>query len=383
MRFHVAKGRPRCRGTAALLWAGLALAGLYGAMPANGAKAEAPVYVLFTIDVETRIATAGNVEQDVWGILPGEPERHGIERMMDCFDKYGAKAVFFVNVYEEPLHPKDAVREVCRRIQSRGHEVGLHTHPAPLFGISYMQYADLQTQVKILKAGVARIEDWTGERVYSHRAGGNMANLDTIRACAQAGIPVDSSYNAAWPASALSTSGLTLNAPIVSETVLCLPDTCYAQVSLGNWQSLRHLDIESSSPEETRTVVRELREHNVRAAVIMLHSFSFVRFGKPNLRVERALEDLVAGFAADPGVRIVTARQLYEIWRSDPGALAGADYLPTTGWWMMYCRAWQRLDEGWKNVAVAFGPPVLLAVLGTCSGVMLNRRRRRRARAAL
>ena len=108
-------------------------------------------------------------------------------------------------------------------------------------------------------------------------------------------------------------------------------------------------------------------------------SFSFSRFGKPNRRVERALDELLAGLVADPKVRVVSARQLYDIWRADPQALAGGDYLPTTGWWMTYCRAWQRLDEGWQNAAVAFGPIVLCSISALAAGMTWRLRRRRRA----
>ena len=353
----------------------LALVLLLAAQGAVAASAQ-PIYVLVTIDVESR--RQGGLEQNIWGELPGEAEKHGITRMMDILDRHGAKGTFFVNVYEAPWHREGAMEEVCREIHERGHDVELHTHPAPMFGVGYMQYADLPTQTEILRRGARLLKEWTGVEPVAHRAGGHMANLDTLEACREAGIPLDFSYNIAWPASSLSSAGLTQNAPFVREGVLCVPETAYEQVGVGPWQSLRILDIEASSPEEIRQVIADLRQYGVRAVTILMHSFSFVRFGKPNLRVERVLDELLAGFVADPNVRVVTARQLYDIWRADPQALAGSDFVPTTGWWMTYCRAWQRLDEGWKNVAVAAAPPATLALVG-CIGGLVWRRRRRRA----
>lgn len=66
---------------------------------------------------------------------------------------------------------------------------------------------------------------------------------------------------------------------------------------------MRFLDIEASSPDEIRKVVSDLRANDVRTAVIMIHSFSLSRFGRPNKRVEAVLENLAATFAADPSVR--------------------------------------------------------------------------------
>jgi len=43
---------------------------------------------------------------------------------------------------------------------------------------------------------------------------------------------------------------------------------------------------------------------------------------------------------------------------------------------MTYCRAWQRLDEGWMTVVVAVGPLAFVALLGGVS-VMACRRRKK------
>ena len=332
-------------------------------------------YVLFTVDVESRCL--GSPDLDIWGILPGESGRHGIERMMNVLDQHGVKGTFFVNVYEAQRHGEAAVAEVCRVIHSRGHDLELHTHPEPMFGVYTMRDANLGTQVEILQKGVDLLKRWTGTVPVAHRAGGFSANYDTVTACGRVGIPLELSHNVACRGGGTLEPNLTTNKPIVCDGVLCVPVTSYAQAAVGNWRSMKFLDVEASSPDEIRHVVSELNRHDVRTAVIMMHSFSFSRFGRPNLRVERALDQLVAGFVADPGIRVVTARQLYEVWRSNPDELKGSDYLPTTGWWMTYCRAWQRLDEGWKNGAVAFAPLVALATMGLVVGIGWRRRRRR------
>lgn len=338
-----------------------------------------PIHVMFTVDVES--TSKGNPDKDIWGRMPNEPEEYGIGRMMDIFDKHNVKATFFINVYEASTHGSDALAEVCRAIHERGHDLELHTHPKPMFGVWGMSQADLATQVNIIKHGAGLIKQWTGIQVVAHRAGAYAANLDTIQACRQQGIHLEFSYNMAWPGCGIRKAGLTENAPFVYDGVLCVPVTCYVQASAGFWRSMRFLDIEASTTQEIRKVVSELQQHDVRTAVIMMHSFSFSRFGEPNERVERTLDDLVAGFVADPDVCVLTARQLYETWRADPDVLVGRDYLPTTGWWLTYCRSWQRLAEGWKNIAVAFMPIIIFILLICASGMWWHRNHRRKTKA--
>ena len=162
--------------------------------------ADRPIYVLFTVDVES--TGGGSVQRDIWGRLADEPDDHGIDKMMDIFDRHGVGGTFFVNVYEAPTSGADAMAEVCRHIRDRGHDLELHTHPKPMFGVAYMQQTDLAKQRAILQRGAELIKQWTGVDVIAHRAGGYMANRDTIKACGLAGIPMEFSYNAAWPASA-------------------------------------------------------------------------------------------------------------------------------------------------------------------------------------
>jgi peptidoglycan/xylan/chitin deacetylase (PgdA/CDA1 family) len=370
MSLHTTSHRPTARhGLIAVALAAVLL--VFGVTVVRG-----DILVLFTIDVES--TSRGNPERDIWGRLPGVDGEHGITRMMDLFDRHGVGATFFVNVYEAADHGEDALAEVCRTIHTRGHDLQLHTHPGPMFDGRYaMQGASLDRQREILRRGADLIRGWTGVGVVAHRAGGYLADGVTIEACKAEAIAMDFSLNIGWPDSVLGRSGLTRNAPVVTGGVLCVPVTCFYQVKVGPWQSLRFLDIEADTPQEIRHVIEQLDADGVRTAVIMLHSFSFTRGGRVNDRVARDLDSLLADLVADPSVRIVTAPELLDLWRADPGRLVGSDTVPTTGLWLTYQRSWQRLNEGWKNVVVALGPPAGLVVL---LGVALLWRRRRRAR---
>lgn len=337
---------------------------------------ERPLFLMLTVDVES--PPNGDPEQDILGRIPGVSEDHGVSRIMDILDGHNVKGTFFVDVYE--VGREKVLAEVCRTIQARGHDLELHTHPRPVSGAARMSQLGFDAQLRVLRVGQETIKGWTGTQAIAHRAGDYAANLETLTACREADLPLDFSLNAAWPDCDLRRVDLSENAPVVHDGVLCVPVTCYIQARVGSWHSLRFLDIEASSIAEIREVTSELRSHNVRVAVIMMHSFSLVRFGRPNERVEQALRDLVRSFAADPNIKITTAREIYEIWKTDRAVLVGEDYVPTTGLWMTYCRSWQQLGEGWKNIVLALGPFVCLAVLATL-GVTWRRWRRRGSQA--
>ncbi len=338
-------------------WVGIAV--LFMAAVSFGAGQ--PLYVMVTVDVET--TSKAGYEQSIWGRLPGRSDEHGIGRMMDVLDKHGVKGTFFANVYEAKGEANLFMRDVCREIHRRGHDVELHTHPSPVFGIWEMRQADLPTQTRIMEYGAGLIHEWIGETPVAHRAGAYGANKDTLLASSRAGIPLDFSFNMGWPGCELARSGITHNAPVVSGGVLVVPVTCYVQASAGQWRSLRFLDIEASSQAEFHKVIGELRDQGARVAVVMAHSFSLSRRGVVNTYAEENLERLVSGLVNDPGVKVVTARQLYTIWRADPKSLVGADRVPYTGWWMTYYRAWDQLGQGWVNTTVALGPPSVMGLL--------------------
>lgn len=329
---------------------------------ALSASADAEIFVLFAVDVET--THRASIEMDVWGRLPGVEGEHGIGRMMDIFDRHGARCTFLVNVYAAARHGEDAWAEVCRAIHDRGHDVELHTHPRAMFDLYEIKQGDLATQARILSRGCDLIESWTGVRPVAHRAGAFGANATTLAACVRAGLAADFSYNPIVADCELTGVVPVTDAPSVVGGLLCVPVTTYVQAELGSWHSLRFLDIESSSTEEIHAVIRDLRARGVRTAVVMMHSFSFTRGDKVNTRVETALDDVLADLSGDSETRIVTARELVGLWQRDPKRLVGADFVPTTGWWMTWHRAWQRLGEGPMNVLVAFGPLLILSVVG-------------------
>ena len=312
-----------------------------------------PVYVLFTCDVES--LRDGDPERDIWGKIGDE--YHGITRMMDIFEQYGRKLTFFVNVYEVGDYGEEEMREICRAIVDRGHDIQLHTHPSSLFPeYPTMQSADYEKQKEILLLGKQLLSDLSGSQIIAHRAGGFWADYNTLSALRDTGFRLDSSMNHAWPSCGLNTPVLTINRARVAHGILEIPVTVYAELHFDKLRRLRHLDVESSSFAEFEKVFDAAVEYNIPTVVVMLHSFSFTRFGRINHKVEEKLAALLAHTNRDERLQATTFSDLYELYSTNPQVLEGNDFIPTTGLFLTYLRAWQRLDEGYKNVVFALSP---------------------------
>jgi hypothetical protein len=245
-----------------------------------------------------------------------------------------------------------------------------------MFQSANMQQASLQKQVEILKKGIELIRQWTGKTVVAHRSGGFYSNMDTIKACKLVGLRIDHSFSPISGNTALAKLLPATNLPREIDGVVELPITYYVQAHVGNWRSLRYLDIEASSYDEMVNTIRQFRDAGFPLVTIMLHSFSFVRSGKADPQVEQRFDKLLRFLAAEPGVKVVTASQLYPEWTAQVPALQqGANLVPETGMWLTYLRAWEDF-KGWRDIVVAVTPPAMLFVMGAITIWWLRRKKK-------
>ncbi len=350
----------------------LTMALLVTAVGLTPVGAGAVTQVLITVDVESY--ANGNPERQVWGRFAGE--EYGITRIMDLLEARDFKGTFFVTPYEAAKHGEGAMAAAARAIHSRGHDLQLHTHPGPMYGISNLSQADLTRQTEILSQGMEMLERWTGKRAIAHRAGAYAADLNTLEACRRLGLVVDASLSPAAPNTKLAQQVAPTNFPLELNGVLELPVTYYVQAAVGGWRSLRIVDIEASTLKELRSIVRQARDQGLPMVNVMMHSFSFVRYGRVSHDVEQRFEDLMDFLAHEPGLEVVTVTDFYRTWQSGNVKNGGsANVVPYTGWWLTYLRAVEDIDKGNKNLFVALLPATLL--LPMIAGVWWRRRRLR------
>lgn len=247
--------------------------GLGSPSQTTSADGRHPMYVFLTVDTEDayftepRLMTGEGVGRD-WGV-------YGV---LDTLEARSLSATFFVNVFESSRQPAGRVREVVQDLAERGHEIALHTHPAP-----ELQWYDRplfrkskDEQREILLRGRSTLQEWSGQEVASFRAGGYAINDDTLDAAAEAGIRIDSSIY--FPSPNNKNRPITVNAPRMVGGLVEVPVTYVIRTSpWGRTVDDRKLDLDWLSPSELLTAIRHLRNEEARTAVFMMHSFSFIR----------------------------------------------------------------------------------------------------------
>jgi hypothetical protein len=327
---------------------------------------------LVLIGVDTEASMAGlrplPMEAMVYGRLEGGV--YGIERIMDVCEALAVHATFFVDVLEALHYGDDAWRAVCGTVLERGHDVQLHVHPIWLGGEftekALAQY-DLARQREAVQRAVAKFHELTDSDPLAHRAGGLWANADTLRAVADASIPLDASVAPGYHDYDLGPGLSAPNVPRALGSVVEVPVTTFAQLRFCGWQLRRNVDINADSLAELRCVLDRAVAGGVTAVSLLMHSFSFIGRNADSTRFWpepgeiRKFESFLEHVAARDDVEVVTFREFAERLETQPELLDGPAFHPTTGLLRTYARSWERFHTGWKSRAFAVGLPVVAA----------------------
>ena len=323
--------------------------------------AVAQTFVLITVDVES--PKGGNPQKDIWGQLHGYKGMYGVPKIIEILKENNASATFFLNVYEIEKYGERPIKGIAREIVNNGQDIQLHTHPKSMYGKSQISDFGFEEQVKILSKGKELIYEWTGQNVIAHRAGDYSANMSTIRALKHVGILVDSSLSPAW-SSPLYKEGYSSNDISVIEEVLEIPITYFAQIQIGDWKSIKFLDINSSSLQEIKTVLTEMADKGGCAINIMMHSCSFTKHGYPDTQIIDKLNAVLKFINDYPKLTTSSVSNFVDLYNKNQLAcIPLPELVPHTGIILTYLRSWERLSYGWKNIAVALGIPMAFILL--------------------
>lgn len=182
-----------------------------------------PVYVSVSVDVEspqTPLLEKRLQGDGIWC------DGNGLELLLTILERHGITGSMFTNIYEAAVRGRPEIERVLTTIQSRGHQAELLTRPVWIdrAGRKYMHQFSLDEQTAIISQGVQFIARSVGRKPAAHRAGGHGFNLDTLRACAQAGLGIDSSECPGHPnaQAALGRNRLTRTEGIIEVPATCL-----------------------------------------------------------------------------------------------------------------------------------------------------------------
>ena len=304
-----------------------------------------PINLIFTIDVED---DRGGVPNLIEGDL-GEKGTYGVDYIMDCFEEHDMQAVFFTNVYEDINYSgeyEDYMENLVRRIDSRGHEVALHSHENPLlegFFDKTLDNYNVDEQTEILEHGCSFIEKATGKRPITFRGGSYIANDDTFEAMRRCGIKYDSSsfyfhYNNAFSGYAAINQSYDVNG-IIEFPVISIYDRAGKE---------NKMDIDRLSWEELLTVIRQMQlKEDFPVVQIMFHSFTFLEqnpYGQQVSLIDEgnkqvydvdipdreSFNNLLRAISQDDSINVITFRDLEKMNYQAP-SLSSDDifYVPT------------------------------------------------------
>lgn len=240
--------------------------------------------VIFTIDTES--TSYPNPPIRISGDLSdyGIKENFGVSLIMDIFEEYGMRAVFFINVYES--YPIDEyMKKIIKEIHERGHEVALHLHNS-----NYQNFTNRQNitdytydeQCSIIKQGADYIESIIGEKPISFRGGAYRINDDTLKALEKNGFRYDSTSFYLEDRNELS-SWKTVNQIRKYDNIIEVPVMrCFCK------GLFKKLDIDLIDLQSMQDILLQAKGNNVEIVQIMFHSFSFLR-KKANYENEKPL----------------------------------------------------------------------------------------------
>jgi len=273
--------------------------------------------------------------------INGQP--FGYSMILRTLNEFGLRGVFFVNVYEAALWGDHAVQTICQKIANAGQEVALHTHPEWCYDsrrIHMWQYS-AEEQAQIVADGLEMLQRWLPDyEIIVHRAGAYGLDTNTLLALKKNGILIDSSMFFQHPNCKLVWSR---NQVVARDGILEIPITGFfreevikfGDVPLRRRISFVKTDIDAASLEELKFFVQEAKKHKVKVMNLFLHTYSFIRWSADFSHFEPDHQDIekfrhfLEYATADPTIRFVTMRELYELYRRDRGSLLdGSDYVP-------------------------------------------------------
>ena len=347
-------------------WALLLILAMWSVQAAAAAKP--PLHVVISIDTETSAGCGPHgcipvpIEDRILGLHGGR--YYGIDLMMDLLEKHGMRGTFFVNSFLDAAYPDNEIETFVQRIQTRGHDVQFHAHaefrclrlcPRRDPGCwrqctrheSFIGGNSYEAQLAILREGVRNIERWTGSYPVAFRGGSFDADETTIRVLRALGIRFDSSMD--LPSHGLSKL-YAANRVADHEGVVEIPLYAFRDDILGR-QLNKFADMESLSLFELKKLVRTAERHDLRTAVFIMHSFSFCREPDscPNRQGVDIFDRFLSFLQSEPGVRVITVKELAREYEQKPMDFIGSGYVPTYGYWTVLYRSFNRFTLSSNN----------------------------------
>lgn len=240
----------------------------------------------------------------------------GIFYQLDTFDRFGLKAVFFVDPMPALLWGVESISDIIGPIVERGHDVQLHLHtewlafaeaPTPVEGRTGRNIKDFtfDEQCRLIDFARSTMIAAGAPPPIAFRAGNYGANDDTLLALKALGIRYDTSHCA-------GIAGGDCEISLGPDELQPVRHCGIIEVPIGSIRSirgkLRHAQITALSSREILAAIRHARGAAHDSFSLVSHSFELVSRdrSKTNQIVKRRFERLCAELAEMDGVQTAT-----------------------------------------------------------------------------
>lgn len=306
-------------------------------------------------------------------------------------EEYGLKGTFFVS----PYHPagKAFEQQMLKNLHlllSLGQDLQLHTH-AETFDLSrpYLNQYTREEKKRILATGIDNLVRAGAPPPIAHRAGGFSIDEETLELLPGFGIHIDASLFPLWASCKVPVPDVDLNRFFKRGPIFELPVTLIRMVPFLGYRGMTPLGLDTTTWGQQEAALRQAADRGLPVVTVLLHYHSLFTCkwsGVPfePLRVLARNDDNYEAFdrmlrlvSGDKRFRAVTVARLWEIARRNPKALEGEAFVPYTGLWLTYKKAWKHFSgqHSTANKMVALAPIVPLMLGGAFIWFLIGNRR--------
>jgi peptidoglycan/xylan/chitin deacetylase (PgdA/CDA1 family) len=222
--------------------------------------------LLITIDVE-----AHRIIDEISG-----PRSDSLGEILACFQRFGCRATFFVDLCEVPTWGEKFMQEVCNRIRDAGQDVQLHAHPHHVSGDRkrwLLSEYTREEQTGILDYAIEQYRKFMGTQPLAFRAGGFGANWHTLELLVERGVKIDCSLMQDWRGCDLMSP--MAGAPFVLHGIREIPLTPATMLGFpGRPLRTGAIDFNWMPLFVIKRILRRLRNEKAPVATILMHSSS-------------------------------------------------------------------------------------------------------------
>jgi hypothetical protein len=155
-----------------------------------------------------------------------------------------------------------------------------------------------------------------------------------------------------------------------------LPITLIRRIPFIGYAGMDALDLDRTIWEEQELALKQIADHRLPVVTFFLHFSSLYQYipspipyqshtvtGRNEENI-RKLDSVLKLVTADRRFKVVTARELWQLFQERPKEFEGAAFIPYTGIKLMYLKAWKDFfGHGIKNKIVAIAPIAFVVAL--------------------